>query len=225
MSIKKYLHCFFIGVFFFSTAAFSQNQQILPEKPTAKEITIDVHGYLEPILIKNLKKRLENDFYQQISFNVGYSLDLYEIETFGDKKYNIEDLFKAYDKSRIPTPLVHYILLIDGETFSPSQKRNYSLTRHDFYAGSTTIISMNVLHPPHFVTKTFFQKHLEDRLYKSIKKRLISMFGYQPDKPDCLLRFFRSVEYIDQLPEDVCPDDRKILEEHYILKPLIVSKD
>lgn len=181
---------------------------------------IDVEGELDADLIKQLTQRLEAKFYPAIEWNLNFPINLSGVETFGDKQYDVEQLMFRYVQQRPLSTRRHLILLIQGETFSPAGQRNYSRTYHNFQEGSVSVISLSVLRLPPYTTKDFAQRRFGERLYKSLVKRLISMYGYQPSEPDCLLRFFRSIEFMDELPDDVCPSDRTTLEQYHVIKPL-----
>ena len=180
---------------------------------------IDVDAKLDTKILTDLQLQLSRTFWQPVQINALFRMDFKGVQTLGEKQYMMEDLMRAYERIRPASPSVHYLLLVDGQTFSPAKARNYSLSRADYVRGSIGVISIEVLKLPEYVTAEFSQRRLTERLYKSIKKRLIHMYGYQVAIPDCLLRFFRSVEYIDQLPPDVCPADRTRLEAARILRP------
>lgn len=186
--------------------------------PPTKLIVIDVQAKLETALLETLRARLASTFWQSVQVNADFPMRFDNVEMLGDKRYMMMDLMREYSRLRVPTPTTHYLLLVDGETFSPSKDRNFSLSQND-PRGSFGVISVEVLRLPPFVTPEFAQRRITERLYKSIKKRLITMFGYQPAVPDCLMRFFRSVAFIDELPDDVCARDRQVLEAEGVLRP------
>ena len=185
-----------------------------------QSIVIDVEAKLDTKILTDLQLQLSRTFWQPVQVNALFRMDFEGVHTLGEKQYMMEDLMRAYERLRPVSPNVHHVLLIDGQTYSPAKARNYSLSRADYLRGSIGVISIEVLKLPKYVTAEFAQRRLTERLYKSIKKRLIHMYGYQVAIPDCLLRFFSSVEYIDQLPTDVCPTDRARLEAARILRPL-----
>ncbi len=208
-------------VAFHASAQKSDVDQVLQSryKSPTKSIVIDVEAKLDAAILWDLQQRLSKTFWQTVQINPGFSMSFDHVEKLGDRKYTMADLMAAYERIRVLAPAVHHVLLVDGETYTPGRSRNYSLSRNAPLKGSVGVISVEVLMLPPYVTQEFATRRLTERLYKSIKKRLITMYGYQPAVPDCLLRFFRSVAFIDELPDDVCPADRRILEAEGILRP------